>query len=199
MSRYTNVKVNVSEGQKDKIKKAVQAGTGVSIRLSHGDLSGEHVLALTQAQVNKMAKAYQSGTGMTIKMSKTQLAHNMKVEGGFLPAILGFLASTVAPFLLKTALPGLATGALSALASTGVSKALGSGVDGGVLYIKRGGIACKVVPAGQGLYLAPWQKGSSVTASGLYMKTGSGYASGEGLLLGPNSPFQNIPILGMLL
>ena len=200
MNRYTNIKVNVSEGQKAKIKKAVQARTGVSIRLTHKDLSGEHVLALTQAQVNKMTKAYESGTGMTVKMSKTQLAHNMKeVEGGFLPAILGVLASTVGPFLLKTALPALATGALSGLASTGVSKALGSGVDGGALYIKRGEIACKVIPAGQGLYLAPWQKGSSVTASGLYMKTGSGYVNGKGLILGPNSPFQNIPILGLLL
>ena len=72
MSRYVNVKVNISEGQKEKIKQAIQSGTAVSIRLSHGDLSGEHVLALTQAQINKMAKAYQSGTGMTIKMSKTQ-------------------------------------------------------------------------------------------------------------------------------
>ena len=194
MRRYTNVKVNVTEGQKDKIKKAVQAGTGVSIRLAHGDLSGEHVLGLTEAQVKKMIKAYQSGSGMTIKMSKTQVEYNMKVEGGFLPAILGFLASTVAPFLLKTALPAVATGALSGLASAGVSKALGSGVNGGTLYIKRGGIACKILPAGQGLYLSPWQKGSSVTASGLYMKSGSGYVNGKGLILGPNSRFQNIPL-----
>ena len=70
MSRYVNVKINISEGQKDKIKQAIQSGATVSIRLSHGDLSGEHVLALTQAQVNKMAKAYQSGTGMTIKCQK---------------------------------------------------------------------------------------------------------------------------------
>jgi hypothetical protein len=68
MSRYVNVKVNISQGQKEKIKQA--AGEAVSIRLSHGDLSGEHVLAVTQAQVNKMAKAYQSGRGLTIKMSK---------------------------------------------------------------------------------------------------------------------------------
>ena len=133
MSRYVNVKVNVSEGQIDKIRKAAQSGTGVSIKLSHGDLSGDHVLAITKAQVNKIAKAYENGTGVTLKMSKTQIEHNMKVEGGFLPALLGFLGSTVAPFLLKTALPALATGALSGLASTGVSKALGS-----ALYIKKG-------------------------------------------------------------
>src|SRR6218665_179829 len=104
MSRYMNVKVNVSEGQKDKIKRALEAGTGVTIRLSHGDLSGEHVLALTQGEINKMAKVYQNGTGMALKMSKTQLEHNAKVEGGFIGAILPFLA-TAGKFLLSSVLP----------------------------------------------------------------------------------------------
>ena len=198
MSRYTNVKVNISEGQKDKIKRALETRTGVSIKLTHGDLSGEHVLALTQLQINRMTKAYQSGTGMTPKMSKTQLIHNIKVEGGFLPALLAILGSTVLPFLFKTALPALGVGALSGLASTAASKAVDKITGSGVIYLKKGGMACKVIPAGQGLYLAPWQKGSSL-ASGLYMKTGSGYRDGEGLLLGPDSPFKNIPILGMLL
>ena len=186
MSRYVNVKVNISESQKEKIKQAVQSRKSVSVRLLHRDLNGEHVLALTQAQFNKMAKAYQSGTGMTIKMSKTQLEHNAKVEGGFISAILPFLA-TAGKFLLSS----LATGVLGAAGS--------KMVDGsGVMYLKKSGIACKVIPAGQGLYLAPWNKGSTV-GSGVYLKTGTGYVDGEGLLLGPNSPFKNIPILGMIL
>ena len=41
MSRYKNIKVNISEGQKEKIKRALEAGCdGVSIRLSHDDLVG---------------------------------------------------------------------------------------------------------------------------------------------------------------
>ena len=41
MSRYTNIKVNISEGQKDKIKRALEAGCdSVSIKLSHDDLIG---------------------------------------------------------------------------------------------------------------------------------------------------------------
>lgn len=198
MSRYVNMKVNVSEGQKDKIKRAVQAGSAVSIRLSHGDLSGEHVLALTQAQVNKMAKVYQSGKGMTIKMSKTQLEHNSKIEGGFLQLILPALA-TAGRFLLSSVLPSIATGALTGIGATTGSKVVDKISGSGVMYLKKNGIGCKIRPAGQGLYLAPWNKGNSVTASGLYMKTGSGYVDGAGLLLGPNSPFQNIPILGMIL
>ncbi len=199
MNRYTNIKVHVSEGQKDKIKRAVEAGMGVNIRLSHEDLSGEHILALTRAQINKMAKAYRSGTGITIKMSKSQLHHNMKVEGGFLPALFPLLA-TAGKFLLSSVLPSLATGALTGLANTGVSKLMGSG-----LYIKRGGRCYKMVPFGTGLYLKPWLgSGLDGVGEGLYLKKGgSGFVNGAGLILGNDSPISkalsNIPILGPIL
>ena len=52
---------------------------------------------------------------MTIRISKT-LDHNMKMEGGFLPALAGFI-----PFLTGTVLPDLGVEALSGLASTGCS------------------------------------------------------------------------------
>lgn len=207
MSAYAKVKVNISEGQKEKIKRAVQVGTGVSIRLSHGDITGEHVLALNQRQINKLTKAYQNGTGVTIKMGKKQLEDNARVEGGFIGAILPFLA-TAGKFLLSSVLPSLATGALTGLGSAAGSKIVdkisGSSIShpisgSGVLYVKKGGICCKIVPAGEGLFLSPWKKGSSISGSGLFMKRGAGYISGEGLILGPNSPFKNIPILGMLL
>ena len=201
MSRYTNLKVNISEGQKDKIKRALEAGCdGVSIRLSHDDLSGEHVLALTRAQINKMAKAYENGKGVTIKMSKTQIAHNAKVEGGFIGAILPFLA-TAGKFLLSKILPSLATGAMAGIGSAAASKVVDKISGSGVLYINRDGIAGKVKAVGDGLYLSPWPKGSSM-GSGLFMKTGKGLymkPAGSGLILGPNSPFQNIPLLGWLL
>ena len=201
MSRYVNVKVNISEGQKAKIKQAIKAGQAVSIRLSHSDLNGEHLLALTQAQVNKMTKAYQNGTGITITISKTQLERNKTVEGGFIGAILPFLA-TAGKFLLSSVIPSLATGLLSGVGSAAGSKVVdkisGSGV--GLVYLKKNGVGCKLIPAGQVLYLAPWNKGSLV-GEGLYIKNGSGMymKTGSGLLLGPNSPFQNIPILGMIL
>ena len=50
-------------------------------------------------------EAYEEKKGMTIRMSKTQLAHNMKIEGGFLPALAGLI-----PFLTVTVLPALAVG-----------------------------------------------------------------------------------------
>lgn len=194
MSRYTNVRVNISQGQIDKIKRAAQAGSQVSIRLSHSDLNGEQVLALTSAQVNKIAKAYQSGTGVTIKLSKTQLEHNAKVEGGFIGALLPMLA-TAGKFLLSSVLPTLATGALAgvgqAVGSTAVNKIAGNGI----VYVKKNGMGMKMRAAENGLYLAPWHKGSSL-GEGMYLKSGAGYESaGTGLLLGPNSPFANISIL----
>ena len=47
-------------------------------------------------------KTYEEKKGMTIKMSKTQMAYNMKIEGGFLPALARFI-----PFLAGTSLPTL--------------------------------------------------------------------------------------------
>jgi|SRR6218665_461263 len=115
MSRYENVTVNISEGQKDKIKRALKAESEVSFRLSRDNLNhGDYVLALTQAQINKMAKAFRDGKGVTIKMSKTQIEYNKKVEGGFIGALLPMLA-TAGQFLVSKLLPSLATGALAGI------------------------------------------------------------------------------------
>ena len=41
MTRYMNIKVYISEGQKEKLQHAIKAGCpAVSIRLSHEDLEG---------------------------------------------------------------------------------------------------------------------------------------------------------------
>ena len=81
------------------------------------------------------------------------------------------------------------------LASTGVQKLVGDG-----LYIKKGGCVCEVETDGRGLYLEPTSgKGFSKLGDGLYLKKEGKIYDGKGLLLGPNSPFKNIPILGMLL
>ena len=102
----------------------------MSLRLSHEDLVGNDVIAVTQSQLNRLKKAHEAGKGVTIIMSKSQVAHNMKIQGGFLPLLAG-LASQALPFLTGTVLPALGVGALSSLASTGVQKLVGNG-----LYIK---------------------------------------------------------------
>lgn len=193
-TKYTNVQVRVSNAQKDKLRKALSSGCAISIRLAYEDLSGDDILAVTQAQANKLAKAYESKKGMILKMSKVQLTHNMKMEGSFLPMLAG-LAAKALPILTRNVLPALGVGALSGLASTAVNKAMGDG-----LYLKRGNGCCRVVTDGNGLYLSSANgKGFDKYGSGLYLiKEGRAY-DGTGLLLGENSPFKHIPILGMLL
>ena len=97
--------------------------------------------------------------------------------------------------LAKTVIPALGVGALSVLASSGVSKAMGS-----YLYLKEGGRVCQIEMDGHGLYLKPY-KGQELKGygDGLYLKQGGKLYDGKGLLLGPNSPFANKPILGAIL
>jgi len=128
---YTNLKVNISVRQKEKLKRAVETGTQLFLHLSHSDLAGEHTIALPQSQLNKLSKAKEAGKGVNIKMSKTQVRHNMKVHGGIL-SILGGLASQAIPFITGTVLSALGVAALSSLASTGVQNLTGNG-----LYIKK--------------------------------------------------------------
>ena len=118
MTHYINVKMRKSEGQKDKFKKAFEfSSKSITIRFKFSELHGEDVIALTKSQVDRLVKAYQEKKSMTLRMSKTQLAHNIKIECGFLPALAGLI-----PFLTGTVLPGLGDGALSALTSAGVQK-----------------------------------------------------------------------------
>ena len=75
MTRYTNVKVRISEGQTVKQKKAFESCyKSITIRLKFSDLHGEDVTAISNSQLHRLVEAYEEKKGMTIKMSKTQLA-----------------------------------------------------------------------------------------------------------------------------
>ena len=166
----------------------------MSICLGHEDLQGNDILAVTNSQAKKLAKAHENGKGITIRMTLKQLKHNTKIEGGFLGLLAG-LAARALPMIAKTVLPALGAGALSGLASSGVQKAMGSG-----LYLKKGGLVSQVETDGHGLYLKPYEgKGLQSYGDGLYLKRGGKLYDGKGLLLGPNSLFANIPILGAIL
>ena len=71
---------------------------------------------------------------------------------------------------------------------------------GNGLYLKKGGCVCQIETDGKGIYLGPASgRAFESVGNGLYLKKGGGLYDGSGLLLGPNSPFKDIPILGMLL
>ena len=102
MTHYTNYKMQISEGQKDKLKKAFESNSkSITIRFKFSDLHGEDVISLTNSQVGTLVEAIEEKKGMTIRMSKTKLAYDMKIEGGFLPALAGLI-----PFLTGNVLPG---------------------------------------------------------------------------------------------
>ena len=191
MTHYTNIKMRVSEGQKEKIKKAFETNSKyITIRFWFTDVYGEDVIALTKSQVDTLVKAYEENKGITIRMSEKQLAHNSKTEGGFLPALAGLIS-----FLSGTVLPAFGVGALSGLASSEVQKLIGYG-----LYLKKGSGVCRMETVGKGLYLGPASgKGFENVGNGLYLMKQGGLCDGSGLILGPNSPFKNIHILGMIL
>ena len=193
--RYVNVRVNILEGQKEKLQHAIQASCSVvSICLGQEDLKGNDIIAVTNSQAKKLAKALENGKGIMIRMTSKQLKHNTKIEGGFLGLLAG-LASRALPMIAKTILPALGVVALSGLASSGVQKAMGSG-----LYLKKGGCVCQVETDSHGLYLKLYKGKRLKSGHGLYLKPGGKiYYDGEGLLLGPNSPFANVPILGAIL
>ena len=153
MAKYVNIKVNISEGQKEKLQHAIKAScSAVSIRLGHEDLQGNDILAATNSQAKKLAKAHQNGKGITIRMTSKQLKHNTKIEGGFLGLLAG-LAARALPMIAKTVLPALGVGALSGLASLGVQKAMGSG-----LYLKKGGCVSQVEMYRSGVILKTVQR-----------------------------------------
>ena len=59
---------------------------------------------------------------------------------------------------------------------------------------------CRIETDGEGLYLGPASgKGFKTVGIGLYLMKQGGLYDVRELILGPNGPFKNIPILGMIL
>ena len=59
---------------------------------------------------------------------------------------------------------------------------------------------CQIETDGKVLYLGPGSgKGFETVGNGLYLMKQDGLYDGRGLILGHNSTFKNIPILGMIL
>ena len=85
-----------------------------------------------------------------------------------------------------------------------VSGAVKKAVSGSGLYLQKRGrsgntAATIQLVKGNGLYLTPHPP-IVVDGHGLFLKSADNRVyTGEGLILGPNSPFKNIPLLGLIL
>lgn len=171
--RYVAVNVNVDEKQESKLQKAIQYGTGTSLRVSLLEPKKDTVL-LTKGQITRIDRARIEGKdAVSLKFSSVQVQKNKSHTGGFLWALASRL------------LPALLGGVASSLAAKATDKVVGRGV-----YFQKNGHCAQVQPVnGGGLYLSPHPK----------VSTGEGISDGGGLLLGSNSPFKNIPLLNILL
>ena len=192
---YVPIKLYISHDQHERLKKAVQHGKAISVKVTINK-KGQHMLLLTHPQRKRLERAkLMNKSSITIKLSKKQVEANVEHKGGFIGTLLG-LASKVLPTLLG----GLATG----LISGGIEKAIsGSGLHnhqcGNGLYLHKSGHSVKIIPIrGRGVQLLP-KKLKGMSGDGLHLKHGANIYDGRGLLLRENSPFKNIPRVGLKL
>ena len=135
MTTYLEYHVNLSDGQKENLAKAMKTGSELTLRLKNNQLRGNDELMLTKTQVNKIQKAVKNKTGADIKISKTQIRKSVKQEGSLFSS-LAMLGAKALPYVTKSAskmVPALATGAVSALGSLGIDKIFGKGMKDGFL------------------------------------------------------------------
>ena len=117
---------------------------------------------------------------------------NVNYTGG----VLGMLASLAARDipLAARALPTILSGLTTGLFSGGINKA----ISGDGLYLHKHDKCYRVQKCkGNGLNLAPHPR--FVEGNGPFLKHGNDISDSDGLLMGKNSPFKNIPVLGWLL
>ena len=180
--RYNPVQVNVDEKQEDRLKKAIEKRRGVTLIVTLNGPKSKTVL-LTKGQIQKMERDHLVGKSCSeIRMSPPQVKANTEHHGGF----LWTLAARLAPAILS----GIASAAAKNIAGRVMKRGRG-------LYLQKNGQCGQVqLVNGGGLYLSPHPKFHG--GEGLFETEGS-EIKGDGLLLGENSPFKNVPLLNILL
>ena len=187
MTKYYPYGVSLSKGQLEKLSRAYNNNSAITIRLARNELSGPHELMLTKTQINKLKKAMNQGTWSDIKISKTQIRKALR-QGGSLWGSLISLGSKLLPMampIVKKAAAPLVTGALSGLACLGVDKIFGKGQRGG--------------------FLIPQEKIAQLIAYKHLLSTGqkrdilNALQTGNGLVIRPTKTQQQGGFLGTLL
>ena len=124
---YYPHKINLSQGQLEKLKRAIKNRSSISLRLTNKDLTGNHQLLLTERQINKIKKHMSKGVGMELRLSKAQISKNLQSGGSVLSSLLQ-LGTKMLPYAtqaISKVAPALATGAAQALGSLGINKIFG--------------------------------------------------------------------------
>ena len=196
---YKEYKVYISTNQKKKLKTAVKTKKSkLSVKVQAPtvkdvDSKGENaLLLLTKRQITRVEKSKRGYT--KINMSRRQLHANKTFEGGFINMLIN-LALKALPQILT----GLATGVLKGIVNNHKSNEEDE-TSGDGIFVQKGNHCYQAHPVeGNGLFLSPRGRRLAETGDGLFLKHGNNIQEGKGLILGKNSPFKNIPILGWVL
>ena len=178
---YSAVEVTVDEKQNENLRDAIRENKPLSVKVIVSNQLNKKTVLFTPSQIKKIERARLIGkNSISIRMSRKQVQANTQHKGGFIWGLISRLAPAV--------LGGIASG----LASKAVS---GQGI-----YCQKGKVCAEIKPVkAGGLYLSPHPH-LNTQGDGIYVCDGFGARKeGKGLLLGENSPFKNIPLLGLLL
>ena len=81
MTTYHPYAVSLSKGQLQKLSRAYNTQSPITIRLTKNQLSGPHELMLTKTEINKLKRAISNKTGSDIKFSNAQIKKAIKKGG----------------------------------------------------------------------------------------------------------------------
>ena len=126
-TEYYPYKINLSQGQIDKLKKAIENRSPIAFRLTDKDLTGNHQLLLTQRQINRIKKHISKRVGIELRLTKAQIRKNLQSGGSVLSSLLQ-LGTKMLPYAtqaISKVAPALATGEAQALGSLGINKIFG--------------------------------------------------------------------------
>ena len=86
--------MSLSKEQLEKLSRAYNNNSAITIRLANNELSGLHELMLTKTQINKLKTAMSQGVGSDIIISKTQIGKAVQ-QGGPLWSCKSYLCCTI--------------------------------------------------------------------------------------------------------
>ena len=93
MTKYYAYGVSLSKDQLEKLSRAYNNNSAITIRLARNELSSPHELMLTKTQINKLRKAMSQGTGSDIKISKSQIRKAVKHGGSLWGSLISLRTS----------------------------------------------------------------------------------------------------------
>ena len=119
MTTYYSHGVSLSNGQRQRLAKAYNNNSAITLRPSSDELTGPDQLMLTRTQINKVKKSMSQGTGVDVKISKSQIRKAVQHAGSLWSSLisLGTKALLYAIKGVSKVAPALGSGALSALGS----------------------------------------------------------------------------------